>query len=65
MLDTLWKDHVRNVVYECVDKDAESVPGSATDINGALFYHTIATCTGLPCPPYICYNRNNYMSYVY
>ena len=46
-------DHARNAVYECVDKDAESVPGSAGDINGALFYHAVAKCTGLPCPPYV------------
>ena len=46
-------DHARNAVYECVDKDAESVPGSAPNINGALFYHTVAKCTGLPCPPYV------------
>ena len=38
--------------FECVDKDPECVPGSAGDENGALFYHTEATCTGLPCPPY-------------
>ena len=33
--------------------DAESVPGSATHIDSSLFYHTIATSTGLPCPPYV------------
>ena len=26
--------------------------GSASDVNGALFHHTEATCTGMPCPPY-------------
>ena len=30
--------HKRNVVYECVDKDAESIPGSIAHTNGALFY---------------------------
>ena len=44
--------HARNAVYECVDKDAESVPGGASDINAARFYHAVATCTGLPCLPY-------------
>ena len=39
--------------YECVDKSPQSVPGSAADNNGALFYHIEATCTGLPCPPYV------------
>ena len=39
-------------MFECIDKDPESVPGSATNVDGALFYHTEATCSGLPCPPY-------------
>ena len=30
--------HKRNAVYECVDKDAESIPGSIAHTNGALFY---------------------------
>ncbi len=38
--------------FECVDVDAESVPGSAADSNGALFYFTEATCNGIDCPPY-------------
>ena len=46
--------HPRQAVYECVDKNAESVPGSYADTNGALFYHVIATCgAGLPCPEYV------------
>ena len=44
--------HKRNVVYEYVDKDAESIPGIVTNTNGALFYHVQAQCTGLLCPPY-------------
>ena len=43
--------HYRNT-FECVDKDPESIPGSAANTNGALFYHVEATCNGLPCPPY-------------
>ena len=47
-------NHPRQAVYECVDKNAESVPGSYANIEGALFQHVIATCgTGLPCPPYV------------
>ena len=38
--------------YECVDKDAESVPGSHADTDGGVFYHVEADCNGLPCPPY-------------
>ena len=41
-------DHASNVVYECVDKNAETVPGSYANTDGALFYHVVATCgTGL------------------
>ena len=38
--------------YECVDKDAESVPRSHADTNGGMFHHVEANCNGLPCPPY-------------
>ena len=38
--------------YECVDKDAESVPGSQAIVNGGFLYHVEANCNGLPCPPY-------------
>ena len=50
-LMTEFYNHYRRT-FECVDKDPECIPGSAGDENGALFYHTEATCTGLPCPPY-------------
>ena len=43
----------RNAVYECVDKDAESIYSSSGNINGALFYFVKTTCSGLPCPPYV------------
>ena len=44
-------------MFECVDKDQESVPGSHADSVGASFHHVEADCnTGLPCPPY-----NNHM----
>ena len=47
-------NHKSNVVYECVDKNAETVPGSYANTDGALFYHVVATCgTGLPCHPYV------------
>ena len=39
--------------FECVDVDAESVPGSAADTNGALFFFTeMRDCAGISCPPY-------------
>ena len=46
-------NHKRNVVYVCIDKDAEGIPGSAGDNNGAQFHHVHATCSGIPCPPYV------------
>ncbi len=50
----LMSDHRNHqrTSFECMDINAESVPGSARDDNGALFYFSQAACTGLPCPPY-------------
>ena len=39
-------------MYECIDKNPDSVPGSASSTNGALFYHVEANCNGMLCPPY-------------
>ena len=39
-------------MYECVDKSPDSIPGSASNTNGALFYHVEAHCNGMACPPY-------------
>ena len=50
-LMTAYHDHYRST-FECIDKDPECVPGSATNTNPALFHHTEATCGELPCPPY-------------
>ena len=45
-------NHYRSM-FECVDEDQESLPGSQGDTDGVLFYHVEAACnTGLPCPPY-------------
>ena len=41
-----------NTMYECVDKSPDSIPGSASSTNGALFYHVEANCNGMACPPY-------------
>ena len=47
-------------MFECVDKDQESLPGSHPDTNGVLYYHVEADCnTGLPCPPYNTYKEVN------
>ena len=40
-------------MYECVDKDQESLLGSQAITGGALFHHVEVDCnTGLPCPEY-------------
>ena len=40
-------------MFECVDQNPESVPGSVADTDGVLFYHTEVKCSrGIPCPPY-------------
>ena len=44
--------HKGRTTYTCVDKDPEVIPGQQRNTNGALFYHTEATCDALPCPPY-------------
>ena len=47
-----YSPHYRTM-YECVDKNAEAVPGTLANTDGALFYHVEANCnTGLLCGPY-------------
>ena len=49
-----FRTHRHSVVYECVDKDGEAVPGQQKNTNGALFYHVGAICnTGLPCTSFV------------
>ena len=38
--------------FECVDRNAEPIPGSHAVTNGGVLYFTEASCNGLPCPPY-------------
>jgi len=45
------RGHYRTM-YECVDKNPDSIPGSATNTNPALIYHVEANCNGMACPPY-------------
>ena len=49
MSDNRGSGHTRSM-YTCIDKDQESLPGSHTNIDGALFYHVEASCTGKACP---------------
>ena len=51
----LMSEHNTNhyrTMYECVDKNPDSVPGSASSTNGVLFYHVEASCNGMLCSPY-------------
>jgi hypothetical protein len=45
--------HKRNIVYECVDSNPESIPGSAGEDHVATLYFVVVSCGyGVPCPPY-------------
>ena len=39
-------------MYECVDSNPDTIPGSSAQIVGALLDQVEATCHGLPCGPY-------------
>ena len=39
-------------MFECMDRNPESILGSAANLHGVELYHTEAGCNGLPCPPY-------------
>ena len=46
-------DHDSPSTFECIDHDAEAVPGTEANTNGGIFYHIEAVCNyGLPCDPY-------------
>ena len=42
----------KSSTFECVDADPDVISGSAKNINGALFYFTTSSCSGVPCSPY-------------
>ena len=45
-------NHYRTM-FECVDKDAEGIPGSGTNSpNSGVLYFAEASCEGMECPPY-------------
>lgn len=39
--------------YICVDNDAEYVPGTKANKDGALLYPVEGVCGSLPCKPYV------------
>ena len=52
MAERYIRNHHRTM-FECVDLNPQSIPGSRADTNGVLFYHTEVKCNhGIPCPPY-------------
>ena len=42
----------KRTMFECYDKNAEPIPGSAGSTNPAFVYTVEASCNGIPCPPY-------------
>ena len=46
-----YRGHARTT-FECIDQNAEAIPGQAARTRGALLYHVEASCNGMPCPPY-------------
>ena len=39
-------------MFECVDENAEYVPGGVGSTDGELFFPVEASCNGMACPPY-------------
>ena len=52
MSETRLYNGRQRTMYECIDKNPDSVPGSASNTDGAVFYHVEASCNGMLCPPY-------------
>ena len=42
---------LRRTKHECVDHSPQSIHGSASNTDGAMFNHVEARCHGI-CPPY-------------
>ena len=65
MSEGRWNNRQRTM-YECVDKNPDSVPGSAADTNGVLFCHVEAHCnfamlkpTAMECCAHLMIHRKN------
>ena len=52
-LMTEYHGHKKQRDFICVDQDAEYVPGTQADKNGALLYPVEGVCGSLPCNPYV------------
>ena len=55
----LMSEHISNrrTMYECVDKDMESISDSQDHIDSGHFFHVEAHCNGVACPPYSNYKE--------
>ncbi|XP_031562347.1 short-chain collagen C4-like [Actinia tenebrosa] len=52
-LMSAYHNHPHPTQYICVDNDAEGVPGTHANLNGALLYPVEGVCGSLPCHPYV------------
>ena len=50
---TSYHGHKKPTDFICIDEDAEYVPGTKADKNGALLYPVETKCGSLPCKPYV------------
>ena len=51
LMSTKVVNHYRTQ-FICMDSNMEAIPGTQANTNGAVFYHTEATCNGLSCATY-------------
>ena len=52
-LMTEYHSRTSRTMYECVDKDPESIPGLNSASNPRAFFYLVEpSCNGLSCPPY-------------
>ena len=52
-LMTEHRGHKKQRDFICVDENAESVPGTSANKDGALLYPVQGHCGALPCKPYV------------
>ena len=52
-LMTEYYGHKKGYEFVCVDEDAEYVPGTQGNKDGALLYPVQGQCGSLPCNPYV------------
>ncbi|XP_031553670.1 short-chain collagen C4-like [Actinia tenebrosa] len=48
-----YHNHAHATQFICVDENAEAVPGTSANLNGALLYPVEGRCGALPCHPYV------------